>query len=294
MREISRARFQFFIKGGLVSINGVTIVDPDYRLQYKELVEIKDEEAKAKLPNLSPDHDVDFAVLYEDEDLLVLDKPAGVVVHAGAGNYDHTLVNGLIAHCEKLSGGSDEYRPGIVHRIDKDTSGILVVAKNDATHAFLAEQFAIHSITRKYICFCYGVPNFASGKFESKIGRDKYNRLKMSVVSDVANYGKNAITIYKVLEKFSIFAAKIECELKTGRTHQIRVHFSHANHALIGDQLYRPKNRPAKLQHLEFPRQALHAYFLEFTHPRFKRRMQFASPLPQDLIELEKNLKKLV
>lgn len=230
-----------------------------------------------------------FSILYEDEDLLIIDKPAGVVVHPGAGNYSRTLVNGLAHHCgQSLSSGSDESRPGIVHRLDKDTSGILVVAKNDFAHAELARQFTTHSIARKYLCFCYAILRLPRGKIETLISRDGNNRLKMCVSRDG---GKAAVTLYRTLETFSGIASKVECELKTGRTHQIRVHMSHLGHSLIGDSLYRAKNYsiPKEIAHYvnNFPRQALHAYFLEFSHPRSGKPMHFEADLPSDMQELE-------
>jgi 23S rRNA pseudouridine1911/1915/1917 synthase len=188
-----------------------------------------------------------------------------------------------------LSSGSDQYRPGIVHRIDKDTGGILVVAKNDFSHAELAKQFAVHSIKRKYICFCFGIPQPSCGKIETLIGRDRNNRLKMAVVQD---NGRNAVTVYKTIKTFSTFAAKVECELKTGRTHQIRVHMLHRKCSLIGDPLYKAKNYfvPKEISDFvnNFSRQALHAYFLEFLHPRSQKEMRFTSDLPEDMQLLEK------
>jgi 23S rRNA pseudouridine1911/1915/1917 synthase len=215
------------------------------------------------------------------------------VVHPGAGNCSHTLVNGLVHRCgQSLSSGSDEFRPGIVHRLDKDTSGILAVAKNDFAHAELAKRFAAHSITRKYLCFCHSILRFPQGKIETSIARDKNNRLKMCVAQ---GRGKNAITLYKTVETFANIASKIECELKTGRTHQIRVHMSHLGHSLIGDSLYRVKNYPIpkEIAHYvnNFPRQALHAYFLEFLHPKSQKLMHFEIDLPPDLQELEQTLR---
>lgn len=273
-------------------MNGVIIVDANHYLKINDIV-VVDDSQKIERPSLSPDADVKFDVLYEDADLLVINKPAGVVVHAGAGNFSHTLVNGLVHHCgESLSSGSDEYRPGIVHRIDKDTSGILVVAKNDYSHAKLAEQFAVHSIVRKYVCFCYSHFQNKSGKIETLISRDKNNRLKMCVNP---SQGKRAITLFKTLADYG-FASKIECELKTGRTHQIRVHMSYLGHSLIGDSLYKVKNYAIPKDMTEyirsFPRQALHAYFLKFQHPTNQKDMEFSADLPSDLQQLEKKLEE--
>ncbi|MDR2781955.1 MAG: RluA family pseudouridine synthase [Holosporaceae bacterium] len=291
--ELSRSKIQTLILGGGVQVNSRTIITPDYHVKCGDRVLLKNEAVTEK-PDLTPDDSIKFSVLYEDEDLLIIDKPPGITVHPGAGNYSHTLVNGLIHHCgESLSSGSDKCRPGIVHRIDKDTSGILVVAKNDFSHAELAKQFAVHSIKRKYICFCYGVLQPLCGKIETFIARDRNNRLKMAVTQD----GRNAITFYKTLETFSTFASKVECELKTGRTHQIRVHMSHCKCSLIGDSLYKAKNYAIPKEIVDyinnFSRQALHAYFLEFLHPRSKKSLHFESNLPDDLQLLEKAMTKI-
>lgn len=292
--SLSRTKIQNLISAGAVRVNDVIIVDASYYLKVNDCVTVDDSQ-KIEKPNLSPDASVQFDILYEDADLLVIDKPAGVVVHAGAGNFSHTLVNGLVHHCGKsLSSGSDEYRPGIVHRIDKDTSGILVVAKNDYSHAKLAEQFAVHSITRKYICFCYSHFQNKSGKIETLIARDQNNRLKMSVNP---SQGKTAITLFKTLVDYG-YASKIECELKTGRTHQIRVHMSYLGHSLIGDSLYKTKNYSIPKNISEyirlFPRQALHAYYLKFCHPCTQKEMEFFSDIPSDMQQLEEMLRNAI
>ncbi len=288
---MSRTKIKEVIKVGGVLVNGNTTQDPDQRLKMGDLIEIQ-EEIKPKKPSLTPDDSVKFDILYEDESLLVINKPAGVVVHAGAGNLDHTLVNGLLAHCSNLSEGSDEFRPGIVHRIDKDTSGILVVAKNDFVHMELAKQFAEHSIGRRYICFCYGIPRFASGTFDSFIARDRNNPLKMTITHAK---GKRAITHYKVQQTFCNSFSKIECELETGRTHQIRAHMSNAGHPLIGDQIYMRRSNNSNVAQAvkDFPRQALHAYYLQFRHPITGNNMQFDSEMPADMLYLENLLKNL-
>ncbi|MBR1734538.1 MAG: RluA family pseudouridine synthase [Alphaproteobacteria bacterium] len=294
LSNLSRSKIKNLIETGHVFVNKKLITDPNYYLKAKEEITI---DYSDNTQEIAPEADcsVVFSILYEDQDIIVINKPAGVVVHPGAGNFSHTLVNGLVYHCDCLSEGSNKSRPGIVHRIDKNTSGILVIAKNDQAHAILAEQFQIHSIKRKYICFCYSVPRINNGKIETQISRDPKNRLKMSVSN---NKGKKAITIYKTLKIFSTFAAKIECELHTGRTHQIRVHMSHMGHSLIGDHLYKKKNYaiPKSIEKYinNFPRQALHAYFLEFTHPTTKKTMRFEIELPEDLKELEKQMDKAV
>ncbi|MDR2067955.1 MAG: RluA family pseudouridine synthase [Holosporaceae bacterium] len=292
--SMSRSKIQLLISSGRVQVNDKQLLDPNYRLKSGDKIFCDDNLVISK-PDLTPDATVAFSILHEDEDLLVIDKPAGIVVHPGAGNYRHTLVNGLAHHCgQSLSSGSDEFRPGIVHRLDKDTSGILVVAKNDFTHTELAGQFATHSITRKYICFCHSILRFPQGKIETLISRDRKNRLKMCVSGD---RGKAAITLYRTLQTFSGIASKVECELKTGRTHQIRLHMSHMGHALIGDSLYKTKNyaSPQEIYHYinKFPRQALHAYFLKFSHPRSGKFMRFETSLPTDMLELEDRLQNL-
>lgn len=285
----SRNKIQSMIISGCVSIDGRVIINVNYILKIRQRISIC-QNLDLQKSVLSADETVKFSILYEDNDLIVINKPAGVVVHPGAGNYEHTLVNGLAYYYGQfLSSGSDEYRPGIVHRIDKGTSGILVVAKNDHTHSHLTMQFQIHSIKRKYICFCYGVPAKTNGKIDTFIGRDRKNRLKMAVVKDP---GKRAITFYRTLKVFSRYASKVECELHTGRTHQIRVHMSHMGHSLIGDSLYKAKNYsiPADISKYiyQFSRQALHAYLLEFIHPTTGKTMHFETDLPEDMMELEK------
>lgn len=293
LSDLSRSKIKNFIETGNVYINKNKIVDPNYHIKKRDEIYIDySSNIEGQIPEA--DSSVSFSVLYEDNDIIVVNKPAGVVIHPGAGNFSHTLVNGLVYHCDFLSTGSDESRPGIVHRIDKDTSGVLVVAKNDIAHAKLAEQFQTHSIKRKYVCFCYSVPRIKSGKIETYITRDQNNRLKMAVSNEK---GKRAITIYKVLKTFSSFAAKIECELHTGRTHQIRVHMSNLGHSLIGDTLYKKKNYalPKEItQYINnFSRQALHAYFLEFVHPISKEIMHFEVDLPEDLKELEQKMTEI-
>ena len=291
---LSRSKIQQLISLGLVKVNGITEKKDGHCLRKFDEITLTQSEIKNE-SDLTPDENVKFKILYEDDSILVIDKPAGVVVHPGAGNFSGTLVHGLLHHCgDSLSNGSEMSRPGIVHRIDKDTSGILVIAKNDFAHAELAQQFAEHSITRKYICFCFGILQPPRGRIETLITRDKNNRLKMAVSKSI---GRNAITIYNTLEAFSHYASKVECELKTGRTHQIRVHLSHLGHSLIGDKTYKFKNYPLPKEYSEiiqnFPRQALHAYFLKFSHPESKKILTFSSDIPEDMQNLEKFLKNL-
>lgn len=231
-------------------------------------------------------------ILYEDEDLLVVNKPAGMVVHQGAGNFQGTLVNALLYHCgSSLSGIGGVKRPGIVHRIDKETSGILVVAKNDFTHTHLSEQFAEHTIERIYQAFVWGYVKQISGIVSGNIGRSPTNRQKMAIVS---HGGKSAVTHYERLAVFGHgLASHIQCVLETGRTHQIRVHMASIGHSLIGDKVYGivPKSAPELIQF--FPRQALHAGFLGFVHPRLNQYMSFEAPLPEDMQNLLIQLQSL-
>ncbi len=225
-------------------------------------------------------------ILYEDDDLLVVNKPAGMVVHPGAGNYTGTLVNALLFHCkDSLSGIGGVKRPGIVHRIDKDTSGILVVAKNDYAHVRLSEQFSKHTIERVYQAFVWGLVQQESSLVSGNIGRSNTNRQKMAIVK---NGGKSAVTHYERLAVFrGGLASLVRCVLETGRTHQIRVHLTSIGHSLIGDSVYGmvPRSAPPYLRF--FPRQALHAGFLAFIHPRTGKRLAFEVALPADLAELK-------
>ncbi|RYE65446.1 MAG: RluA family pseudouridine synthase, partial [Oxalobacteraceae bacterium] len=226
--------------------------------------------------------------VYEDDHLIVIDKPAGLVVHPGAGNHDGTLVNALLYHCRgQLSGIGGVARPGIVHRIDKDTSGLLVVAKSDAAHIGLAEQFADHSIERAYLAVVAGHPKALSGTIDARVGRSDNNRTKMAVLRDDSTRGKHAVTHYKVLEMLAN-CALVECRLETGRTHQVRVHMASIGHPLLGDPLYgrpSPALRPL-LARLGFQRQALHAAVLGFRHPVSSETMRFESVLAEDMKEL--------
>lgn len=230
-------------------------------------------------------------VLYEDSDVIVINKPAGMVVHPGAGNYSGTLVNALLYHCkDSLSGIGGVSRPGIVHRIDKETSGVLVVAKNDFAHVHLADQFKKHTIERIYYAFVWGTVKQKEGLVSSLIGRSSSNRQKMAVVT--AN-GKQAVTHYECLDIYpKVPASFVKCVLETGRTHQIRVHMASLGHSLIGDSVYGvvPKFAPSQLKF--FPRQALHAAFLGFIHPRSGEVLTFETPLPKDMTELKELLEK--
>ncbi|MBO9601735.1 MAG: RluA family pseudouridine synthase [Novosphingobium sp.] len=232
--------------------------------------------------------DIPLDIVFEDEHLIVLDKPAGLVVHPAAGNPDGTLVNALLHHCKgALSGIGGVARPGIVHRIDKDTSGLLVVAKSDAAHLGLAAQFAAHSIERAYLAVAGGHPAAASGTVDARVGRSDANRKKMAVLPAGSDRGKHAVTHYKVLEKLDN-SSLIECRLETGRTHQVRVHMASIGHPLLGDPLY--GRTPARIRpilaDLGFERQALHAAILGFNHPVTMKMMRFESSLPADMRRL--------
>jgi 23S rRNA pseudouridine1911/1915/1917 synthase len=227
-------------------------------------------------------------VVFEDEHLIVVDKPAGLVVHPAAGNPDGTLVNALLHHCAgQLSGIGGVARPGIVHRIDKDTSGLLVAAKSDIAHEGLARQFADHSIERVYLAMVNGHPNPRAGTIRGRIGRSDVNRKKMAVLADTSSRGKHAVTHYSTLQGLD-GAALVECRLETGRTHQVRVHLASIGHALLGDPVYGRANPRLRtiLRDLDFRRQALHAAVLGFIHPVTGDRLRFESDLPQDMREL--------
>jgi 23S rRNA pseudouridine1911/1915/1917 synthase len=230
--------------------------------------------------------DIPLTIVHEDADLIVIDKPAGLVVHPAAGNLDGTLVNALLHHCEgRLSGIGGVARPGIVHRIDKDTSGLLVVAKSDKAHEGLARQFKDHSIDRLYAAIVYGVPNPAAGTVDTWIGRSDADRKKMAVHRE--GRGKHAVTHYRTTQRLRD-AALVECKLETGRTHQVRVHMHHIGHPLIGDPVYGRERKGFKsiLETLGFKRQALHAKSLGFIHPVTSERLMFQSALPTDMQEL--------
>ena len=309
--EISRARLQQVIKESGVQLNGTVVSDGS-----RKVVE-GDEIALAMPAARPPDpvgQDIPLDVVYEDEHLIVIDKPAGLVVHPAGGHEDGTLVNALIAHCgESLSGIGGVRRPGIVHRLDKDTSGLLVVAKNDRAHQKLAKQFADHGRTgplqRAYVAITWGCPRLREGTIDAPIERSTRNREKMTVVKE--GRGREAITHITLLERYPALmkgldeteplASLVECRLETGRTHQIRVHMSHIGHPLLGDQLYGsgfatkavrlPEEAQAALAALG--RQALHAAVLGFAHPASGEEMLFESELPEDFANLQAALARL-
>ena len=282
---LSRERVKGLITDGMVKVGGKPATSASAKIADGLAYSIT-------LPPLEPleaiAQDIPLDVVFEDEHLLVVNKPAGMVVHPAAGNPDGTLVNALLHHCEgQLSGINGVARPGIVHRIDKDTSGLLVVAKSDAAHEGLAKQFADHSITRCYFAVCAGHPNPPSGTVSGRIGRSDKDRKKMAVLPDTSTRGKRAVTHFKTVRLLDN-AALIECRLETGRTHQVRVHCASIGHPLLGDPIYgrTPKPLRALLQQLQFARQALHATRLGFIHPISGESLDFCAELPADMAEL--------
>jgi 23S rRNA pseudouridine1911/1915/1917 synthase len=284
---LSRERLKALISAGSVAGPTGIVRDPAVKAIPGGTYEVSVPEPK---PAHNEAQDIALDIVFEDEHLLVLDKPAGMVVHPAAGNFDGTLVNALLHHCAgRLSGIGGVARPGIVHRIDKDTSGLLVVAKTDVAHEGLAAQFAKHSIDRRYLAIVAGVPVPAAGTIDAPLARSSANRKKMAIVNE--GRGKRAVTRYRIMRALSE-AALVECRLETGRTHQVRVHLASIGHPLLGDPVY-GRTRPAHreiLKELDFHRQALHAAALGFVHPVSKQNLSFESALPSDIQELLKAL----
>jgi 23S rRNA pseudouridine1911/1915/1917 synthase len=281
--SLSRERLKVLTKAGALTRDDQAVRDPATKVK-------GDETYLLALPDPEPAHnepqDIPLPIVYEDQHLLVVDKPAGLVVHPAAGNRDGTLVNALLHHCGgSLSGIGGVARPGIVHRIDKDTSGLLVVAKHDKAHEGLAKQFAAHSVDRRYLAIVSGIPRQIEGSVDAPLARSPQNRKKIAIVSP--GKGKRAVTHWKRLEILND-AAMVECSLETGRTHQVRVHMASIGHPLVGDPVYgRGKSGHRKLlNQLDFKRQALHAAHLGFVHPVTKGRLSFDSALPSDMQEL--------
>jgi 23S rRNA pseudouridine1911/1915/1917 synthase len=280
---LSRERLKNLIRSGAVETAGTALRDPALKVR-------GDERFVLAVPEPEPAHneaqDIPLRVVFEDQHLLVVDKPAGLVVHPAAGNSDGTLVNALLHHCgASLSGIGGVARPGIVHRIDKDTSGLLVVAKTDVAHEGLAKQFAAHSIERRYLAIVSGVPKAAEGTIDEPLARSAANRKKIAIVK--GSRGKRAVTHWRRVTVLSQ-AALVECRLETGRTHQVRVHMASIGHPLVGDPVYgrSGKAHGKLLNELQFHRQALHAAELGFIHPVTKHRLSFASAMPPDMQEL--------
>jgi 23S rRNA pseudouridine1911/1915/1917 synthase len=280
---LSRERLKTLIRSGAVEAQGKALRDPATKVRGEEALRLAVPEPTAA--HNTP-QDIPLKIVFEDEHLLVVDKPAGLVVHPAAGNLDGTLVNALLHHCAgQLSGIGGVARPGIVHRIDKNTSGLLVVAKTDVAHEGLARQFAAHSVDRRYLAVVNGVPNASEGTIDAPLARSATNRKKMAIVE--SRRGKRAVTHWRRLTILTD-AALVECRLETGRTHQVRVHLASIGHPLLGDPVYgrSGKTQGKLLKELGFERQALHAAELGFTHPVTKHRLSFSSPVPPDIQEL--------
>jgi 23S rRNA pseudouridine1911/1915/1917 synthase len=281
--SLSRERLKALIRSGAVETGGDVLRDPAAKVRGEEELRLA---VPAALPAHNEAQDIPLTIVFEDQHLLVVDKPSGLVVHPAAGNLDGTLVNALLHHCGgSLSGIGGVARPGIVHRIDKDTSGLLVVAKNDGAHEGLARQFAAHSIDRRYLAIVNGLPITAQGIVDAPLARSSANRKKIAIVD--GGRGKRAVTHWRRLENLRD-AALVECRLETGRTHQVRVHMASIGHPLVGDPVYgrAGKTHGKILKELQFHRQALHAAELGFVHPVSKRRLSFSSPMPTDMQEL--------
>ncbi|WP_294002622.1 RluA family pseudouridine synthase [Sphingomonas sp.] len=280
---LSRERLKVLTKAGALTREGEAVRDPAIKVK-------GDERFTLVIPDPTPTHnepqEIPLVIAFEDEHLLVVDKPAGLVVHPAAGNRDGTLVNALLHHCGgSLSGIGGVARPGIVHRIDKDTSGLLVVAKHDLAHEGLAKQFAAHTVDRRYLAIVSDVPHLAAGTVDAPLARSSHDRKKIAIVGE--NRGKRAVTHWRLLTKLRE-AALVECRLETGRTHQVRVHMASIGHPLVGDPVY-GRSRMAHrelLNVLGFHRQALHAAHLGFVHPVTKGRLSFDSALPSDMQQL--------
>jgi 23S rRNA pseudouridine1911/1915/1917 synthase len=293
---LSRSRLKALIEQGQVTLEsadsraaaGRTITEPSHRVKPGQAIQLV---VPPSTPAVPEAQDLPLTLLYEDADLLVLNKAAGMVVHPAPGNPDRTLVNALLAHAgDSLSGIGGVRRPGIVHRLDKDTSGVMVVAKNDFSHRALSEAFARHDMDRRYYALVWGAPGVRRGRIEGNIGRHPLNRQKMAVVK---KGGKPATTEYRVLHSFgpksTPLASLVECRLLTGRTHQVRVHMAYLGHALVGDRVYGRARKKIKGWETQaevlaaFPRQALHAYRLAFRHPRNGQALEFETGLPVDM-----------
>lgn len=275
---LSRARLKALIEAGHVVRGEVTLRDPSHRVKPGECFDVA---IPAPVPATPQGQAIPLQIVYEDRHLIVIDKPAGLVVHPAPGNPDGTLVNALIAHCgDELSGIGGVRRPGIVHRLDKDTSGLLVTAKTDQAHQGLAALFARHDIDRAYQAVVWGTLRPLIGSISAAIGRDARHRQRMAVVGEG---GRHAVTHYKVIRAFGERASLVECNLETGRTHQIRVHMAHIGHAVVGDPVYARSRRPPLP---DFSRQALHACRLGFRHPVTGKFLKFSSELPADLKRL--------
>jgi len=286
---ISRTRVKSLIEAGRAQRDGAALSDPAEKVRAGAIYTLSPPAPAPARPQAQP---IPFPILFEDADIIVLDKPAGLVVHPAPGNQDGTLVNALLAHCgDTLPGIGGERRPGIVHRLDKDTSGVMVVAKTEQALAALSAAFAARDLDRAYLALCWGLPSPAAGEIEGPIGRDPRDRKRMALLK---SGGRPALTHYRLLRAWHAAVSLLECRLETGRTHQIRVHLASRGHPVVGDQVYlrrvpaAAKNLPEKLRRtlLDFPRQALHAARLGFAHPRTGEKLKFETPPPPDMAEL--------
>ena len=273
--QLSRSYIQKLLKSGLVLVDGKP-VKASYQVDEGDVISLDIPEAVE--PEIEPEN-MDLDILYEDQDVILVNKPKGMVVHPAAGHYSHTLVQGLMHHCkDQLSGIKGVMRPGIVHRIDMDTTGVIIACKNDMAHNSIAAQLKEHSITRRYQAIVHGVLKDDAGTIEGPIGRHPTDRKKMSINY---NNGKSAVTHYKVLKRFRQYT-HVECRLETGRTHQIRVHMASIGHPLLGDLVYGPGKCPIP----GLQGQTLHAGVLGFIHPRTREYMEFTAPLPEYFAKL--------
>ena len=278
--QLSRSYIQKLLKDGRILVNGKP-VKASYVVEDEDILSMDIPEAVE--PEIEPEN-MELDILYEDQDVILINKPKGMVVHPAAGHYSHTLVNGLMYHCkDQLSGINGVMRPGIVHRIDMDTTGVIIACKNDMAHNSIAAQLKEHSITRRYQAIVHGVLKDDTGTIDAPIGRHPTDRKKMSINY---NHGKNAVTHYKVLKRFRQYT-HVECRLETGRTHQIRVHMTSIGHPLLGDEVYGSGKNPYHLQG-----QTLHAMILGFVHPSTGEYMEFTAPLPEYFVKLLEKLRK--
>lgn len=278
MLELTRSNMQKLLDEGR-AVKGTKVIKANYKVKLGDVITVTLPEPQPL--DVQPEN-IPLDIIYEDEDVVVVNKARGMVVHPAAGNYSGTLVNALLYHCKNLSGINGVIRPGIVHRLDKDTSGIMICAKNDAAHVSLSEQIQSKTAQRTYLAVVRGNVKTDSGVIETQIARDKDDRKKMAVVKDG---GRNAITEYEVAERFGKYTV-VKCKLKTGRTHQIRVHMEYLGYPLVGDPKYSPMKTPFSING-----QALHSLTLAFNHPRTGERMEFEAPLPEDLHKIVTRLR---
>ncbi|WP_341757089.1 MULTISPECIES: RluA family pseudouridine synthase [unclassified Candidatus Tisiphia] len=284
----SRSQVQKMISDFQIQVNGLIISDSNFKVKENDIISVF---FKVSEPLMMQEADIKLDIFYEDEDLMVINKAAGMTVHPGSGNHQDTLVNALLHHAKSLSSIGGLERPGIVHRLDKDTSGLMVVAKNNFAHVHLAKQIESRNLVRKYKALVWGIINPQEGVIRNNIGRDRIIRQKMTILKFG---GKEAVTHYKTEEIFfDGIISMVECRLATGRTHQIRVQLSHLKHSVVGDQTYGKNSKkvntnysilPQKL--MDFKRQALHSWYISFSHPVSGKLLEFESPLPSDITEI--------